>query len=94
MSIEWHQWIGVEVERRAWLDLDLLRQRRERFGLERPKVIPVRELLLRGGTIGAVAPFCLLLVVLFFVVRIISWSSGETVGANCGGARSRGPGLD
>ena len=53
----------------AWLDLDLLRQRRERLGLERPKVIPVRELLLRGAFIGAVAPLLLLLVVLFFVVE-------------------------
>nr|WP_115094861.1 PilN domain-containing protein [Synechococcus sp. UW106] len=53
----------------AWLDLDLLRQRRERFGLEHPKVIPVRELLWRGGLIGAVAPLFLLLVVLFFVVQ-------------------------
>ena len=53
----------------AWLDLDLLRQRRERFGLERPKVIPVRELLWRGGLIGAVVPLVLLLVVLFLVVQ-------------------------
>ena len=53
----------------AWLDLDLLRQRRERFELERPKVIPVRELLWRGGLIGAVAPLLLLLVVLFFVMQ-------------------------
>ena len=53
----------------AWLDLDLLRQRRERFGLERPRVVPVRELLWRGGLIGAVVPFLLLLVVLFLVVQ-------------------------
>ena len=53
----------------AWLDLDLLRQRRERFGLERPKVIPVRDLLWRGGLIGCVVPLLLLLVVLFFVVQ-------------------------
>ena len=53
----------------AWLDLDLLRQRRERFGLDRPKVIPVRELLWRGGLIGAVVPLVLLLVVLFLVVQ-------------------------
>jgi Tfp pilus assembly protein PilN len=53
----------------AWLDLDLLRQRRERFGLERPQVIPVRELLWRGGLIGAVMPLLLLLVVLFLVVQ-------------------------
>ena len=53
----------------AWLDLDLLRQRRERFDLERPKVIPVRELLWRGGLIGAVVPLVLLLVVVFLVVK-------------------------
>ena len=53
----------------AWLDLDLLRQRRERFGLDRLKVIPVRELLWRGGLIGAVVPLVLLLVVLFLVVQ-------------------------
>ena len=53
----------------AWLDLDLLRQRRERFGLERPKVIPVRDLLRRGGLIGCVVPLLLLLVVLFLVVQ-------------------------
>ena len=53
----------------AWLDLDLLRQRRERLGLERPKVIPVRDLLWRGGLIGCVVPILLLLVVLFFVVQ-------------------------
>ena len=53
----------------AWLDFDLLRQRRERFGLGRPKVVPVRELLWRGGLIGAVAPVLLLLMVLFLVVE-------------------------
>ena len=31
----------------AWLEIDLLRQRRERYGTERPAVIPVRTLLLR-----------------------------------------------
>ena len=53
----------------AWLDLDLLRQRRERFGLERPRVVPVRELLWRGGLIGAVVPLLLLLVVLLLVLQ-------------------------
>ena len=53
----------------AWLDLDLLRERRERMGLERPKVVPVEELLWRGGLIGAVLPLLLLLVVLFLVVQ-------------------------
>ena len=53
----------------AWLDLDLLRQRRARFGLERLRVVPVRELLWRGAVIGAVLPVLLLVVVLFLVVR-------------------------
>ena len=53
----------------VWLHLDLLRQRRQRLGLERPKVVPVRELLWRGGLIGAVAPVLLLLAVLFLVVQ-------------------------
>jgi Tfp pilus assembly protein PilN len=53
----------------AWLDLDLLRQRRERFEVERPRVIPVRELLWRGGLIAAVVPLLLLLVVLFLFVQ-------------------------
>ena len=53
----------------AWLDLDLLRQRRERFGLESPRVVPVRELLWRGGLIGAVVPLLLLLVALFLVLQ-------------------------
>ena len=53
----------------AWLDLDLLRQRRERFGFERPKVVPVRELLLRGSLMGAVLPLLLLLVVLVLVLQ-------------------------
>ena len=53
----------------AWLDLDLLRQRRERFGLDRPKVVPVRELLWRGGLIGAVVPLVLLSVVLFLFIQ-------------------------
>ena len=53
----------------AWLDLDLLRQRRERFGLEPPRVVAVRELLWRGGLVGSVVPLVLLLVVLFLVVQ-------------------------
>ena len=53
----------------AWLDLDLLRQRRERLGLERPRVVPVRELLWRGGLIAAVVPLLSLLVVLVLVLQ-------------------------
>ena len=53
----------------AWLDLDLLRQRRDRLGLERPRMVPVQELLWRGGVIGAVVPPLLVLVVVFLVLQ-------------------------
>ena len=36
----------------AWLDLDLLRRRRDLLGLEIPKPVPARALLLRGGLVG------------------------------------------
>ena len=45
----------------AWLEIDLLRQRRERYGTQRPAVIPVRTLLLRGALFGSALPLLLLL---------------------------------
>jgi Tfp pilus assembly protein PilN len=45
----------------TWLDVDLLRQRRERFGDQRPEILPVRTLLLRGAAIGAALPLLLVL---------------------------------
>ena len=45
----------------AWLEIDLLRQRRERYGSQRPEVISVRTLLLRGAMFGSVLPLLLLL---------------------------------
>ena len=45
----------------AWLEIDLLRQRRQRYGTERPAVIPVRTLLLRGALFGSVLPLILML---------------------------------
>jgi len=45
----------------AWLEIDLLRQRRERYGTQRPEVIPVRTLLLRGALFGSVLPLILIL---------------------------------
>ena len=45
----------------AWLDVDLLRQRRQRFGAQRPEILPVRTLLLRGAAIGAALPVLLVL---------------------------------
>ena len=45
----------------AWLEIDLLRQRRQRFGTQRPAVIPVRTLLLRGALFGSALPLILIL---------------------------------
>ena len=45
----------------AWLEIDLLRQRRVRYGTQRPAVISVRTLLLRGALFGSVLPLLLLL---------------------------------
>ena len=45
----------------AWLEIDLLRQRRQRYGAERPAVIPVRTLLRRGALFGSVLPLILML---------------------------------
>ena len=45
----------------AWLEIDLLRQRRERYGSQRPEVIPVGTLLLRGALFGSALPLLLLL---------------------------------
>ena len=45
----------------AWLEIDLLRQRRERYGSQRPEVIPVRTLLMRGALCGSALPLLLLL---------------------------------
>ena len=45
----------------AWLEIDLLRQRRERYGTQRPAVINVRTLLLRGALLGSALPLLLLL---------------------------------
>ena len=45
----------------AWLEIDLLRQRRERYGTGRPEVINVRTLLLRGSLLGSTLPLLLLM---------------------------------
>lgn len=50
----------------AWLEIDLLRQRREQFGHQRPKSVPVRTLVLRGALMGSVLPLLLVLVCLWF----------------------------
>ena len=45
----------------SWLEIDLLRQRREQSGHQRSEFVPVRTLLLRGGVVGAALPVLLLL---------------------------------
>ena len=46
----------------AWLDIDLLRQRREDYGQVRPQVVSTRSLLRRGALIGIALPAGLLLI--------------------------------
>jgi len=55
----------------AWLDVDLLRQRREQFGHQRPEIVPVRSLLVRGSIYGAVLPALMLVVALGF--WLVQW---------------------
>ena len=45
----------------AWLEIDLLRQRRARYGIQRPANIPVRTLLIKGAAFGSALPLLLLL---------------------------------
>ena len=45
----------------SWLEIDLLRRRREQFGHQRLEIVPVRTLLLRGTALGAALPVVLLL---------------------------------
>ena len=45
----------------AWLEIDLLRQRRDRYGIQRPAKIPVRTLLIKGAAFGSTLPLLLLL---------------------------------
>lgn len=44
----------------AWLDIDLLRQRREQTGQRAPEILPARTFLVRGALIGSVLPLLLL----------------------------------
>lgn len=53
----------------AWLELDLLRQRRRVYGQTRPQVVPTRRLLRRGALLGAVVPSVVLLIGGWLVLR-------------------------
>lgn len=60
----------------AWLDIDLLRQRREDYGQIRPQVVSTSSLLRRGALIGAALPALILLSCGWFVIRG-QWLTGE-----------------
>ena len=53
----------------AWLELDLLRQRRRVYGQTRPQVVPTRRLLRSGALLGAVVPSVVLLIGGWLVLR-------------------------
>ena len=50
----------------AWLETDLLRQRREVFGEQRPTIVPVRTLLVKGALFGASLPLVVLILFIWF----------------------------
>ena len=53
----------------AWLELDLLRERRKVYGQIKPQVVPTRSLLRRGAVLGAVVPSVVLLFGAWLVLR-------------------------
>jgi len=60
----------------AWLELDLLRERRKVYGQIKPQVVPTRSLLRRGAVLGAVVPSVVLLFGAWLVLRD-RWLSNE-----------------
>lgn len=53
----------------AWLDLDLLRQRREDLGQVKPQVQATGSLLKRGALLGSAVPIAVLLICGWFLIR-------------------------
>ena len=53
----------------AWLEIDLLRQRREDYGQARPQVVSTRKLLRHGALIGAALPAVLVLICTWLLLR-------------------------
>ena len=53
----------------AWLDLDLLRRRREELGLQELSTLPVTQLLVRGSVVGGSLVMLSLLVLLVLFVQ-------------------------
>lgn len=53
----------------AWLEIDLLRQRREDYGQARPQVVSTRSLLRRGALLGAALPALLVLICGWLLLR-------------------------
>ena len=56
----------------AWLESDLLRLRRQKYGLEPPKPVDTRRLLLRGSAIGGGLLVVVFLCCLVFIL-LIQW---------------------
>ena len=54
----------------AWLDLDLLRRRREELGLQELSSLPVTQLLLRGSVVGG---GLVVLALLIMLVLFVQW---------------------
>ena len=54
----------------AWLDLDLLRRRREELGLQELSTLPVTQLLVRGSVVGG---SLVMLALLVLVVLFVQW---------------------
>lgn len=54
----------------SWLEIDLLRQRREQSGQQLPAFVPVRSLIVKGILIGALFPSLIFLVVFGFRLKL------------------------
>lgn len=52
----------------GWLELDLLQRRRQQLGLQAPKPVQAKPLLIRGGLVGGA---CLLLAVLLYAGALL-----------------------
>lgn len=66
----------VDAVTGAWLQQDLLGQRRRVLGLRRPQPMPVRQLLIKGILVGAVLPLLVLVVVVLLLLRD-QWLAAE-----------------
>ena len=52
ITVQWTTSVADLLPAGAWLDLDLLRRRREQLGLDIPTPVPARALIWRGSLVG------------------------------------------